>query len=85
MVQCELILPDRLRCEPRYPASTSTQLWALLEALRRGEKLTFFDASERYGCRALSQRMGELRKLGWRIESEFVDTANGAKIKRYWL
>ena len=33
----------------------------------------------------LSQECGRLRRLGWKIESEFVRTSGGAHVKRYRL
>ena len=71
--------------EPRYPLASQRQLWTLLEALRRGERLTFLDAVDSYQIAALSQRCGELRKLNWPIQSKFVKTFEGAIIKEYWL
>ena len=61
-----------------------TQCEAILEALRRGERLTVGDALTRYGCYALSQRIGELRDRHPEIESEWVETATGKRIKRYY-
>ena len=68
-----------------YPAPTQLQLWALLTALQHGEHFTFLDAVERLGICALSQRCGDLRKLGWPIVSRWDTTVNGARIKVYSL
>ena len=74
-----------IRREPRYPLSTQRQLWTLLEALRRGERLTVAFVLKRYDVYALSQRMGQLRSLGWPIQSEFTELASGKNVKQYWL
>lgn len=72
------------RREPTHPKSTQKQLWALLEALRRGERLSTISALA-YGCGACSQRMGDLRRLGWPVESENVKNANGGFHAEYYL
>lgn len=73
-----------VRREPKYPLSTQTQLWQLLEALRRGERLSMI-AALRYGCGACSQRMGDLKKLGWPIKSENVKNGNGGYHYEWWI
>ena len=70
---------------PRFPKCQQKQLWAMLDALRCGRRLTSLESALHYGVMALSQRMGELRKLDWPIQSRMVDTARGAKVKEYWL
>ena len=72
-------------CEPRYPLSSQRQLWILLEALRRGERLTVAVALEKYDVYALSQRCGELRRLGWLIRSKMIEVVSGKHVAQYWL
>jgi hypothetical protein len=59
----------------------------LLNALRSGRRLTFLEAASdpAIGIAALSQRVGELRALGYSIDDEWVTTPTGARIKRYFL
>lgn len=71
--------------QPRYPKSSQTQLWALLTALQAGKSFTFLDSVHELGIAALSQRVGDLRKLGWPIRDKWEETKNGATIKRYSL
>ena len=70
---------------PTYPAAEQKQLWTLLTSLQHGERLTCLEAAERHGIWALSQRVGQLKKLNWPVQSEWHKTATGAKIKRYFL
>lgn len=58
-----------------------TQHRTLLDAFSRNEKLTVGEALNRYNIYALSQRVGELKKMGWPIVSERVP---GKTYKRYW-
>jgi hypothetical protein len=71
--------------KPLYPFSTQKQLWTLLEALRRGERLTVMVSLQKYGCYALSQRMGELRGLGWKVQTRRITLKNGKIVSEYWL
>lgn len=68
----------------RIPKS-GTQHDKLLRAFQRGERLTTLEAALQYGVMALSQRCGDLRKMGWPILSESVETLNGARVSRYWM
>jgi hypothetical protein len=60
-----------------------TQQYQILEALKRGEYLTVADALTKYGVYALSQRCGELRRMGWPIVSQMRTLANGKRIAVY--
>lgn len=63
------------------------QQTALLRALQSGRRLTFLEAASdpSLGIAALSQRCGDLRRMGYDIRDEWVTTATGARIKRYFL
>ena len=61
----------------------STQNYKLLRAFERGELLTVAEALTKYGIYALSQRVGELKRMGWPISSEPFETASGARVARY--
>lgn len=79
MVQLELAPPV---C--RVPKQ-GTQHHKLLMAFQRGESLTVGEALDKYRVYALSQRVGDLKRMGWPIESEMVTTDSGARISRYWM
>jgi len=55
----------------------------ILRDLEAGETLTVVEALNRYGCYALSQRAGQLRRMGYPVKSEMVDLPNGKRIARY--
>lgn len=62
-----------------------TQHYELLMAMKQGERLTVGKALNQYGVYALSQRVGELRKMGWPILSRMIEANGGARIAEYWL
>jgi hypothetical protein len=86
MTQAELEL-----LEPVKVPDASTQCGVLLRALKNGERLTVATALSRYGVYALSQRLGELRRNGWPIQSRSVEVkpAHGSRpatrVSEYWL
>lgn len=64
--------------------SDETQCGVLLRAMKRGERLTVASAPSQYGCYALSQRVSELKKMGWPVKSQMVER-NGKRFAEYWL
>ncbi len=75
-----------VRMMPRgatWPANGQRQLWRILEALLRHERLTVLTTIERYQCYALSQRIGELKALGWPIKRTMVKVASGKTVAEY--
>lgn len=68
----------------QMPAQGS-QCYDILSALKRGEFLTVADALTKYGVYALSQRCGELRRMGWPIQSQMKTTPSGKRIAVYSL
>lgn len=64
--------------------TTETQCLRLQRYLSQGHSLTPLSALKRFGVMALSQRMGDLRRARWPVESEFVDVG-GKRVKRYWF
>lgn len=62
-----------------------TQCFSLLLAMQAGERLTVASALRFYSVYALSQRVGELKRMGWPIKSRTVTTAGGARVSEYWM
>ena len=60
-----------------------TQNGMLIRAFQRGEALTVAESLSRYGVYALSQRCGELKRMGWPICAERYKTPGGAVVCRY--
>ena len=63
--------------------AAGTQLETLLQALQRGEKLTVAQALTQYGCYALSQRMGDLKRMGWPVLTSTITTNSGKRVAQY--
>jgi hypothetical protein len=61
----------------------SPQLETLAEALDRGEALTVAEALTRYGIYALSQRAGELVRIGYPVTIRTIKTPTGKHISEY--
>jgi hypothetical protein len=55
----------------------------ILKYLQSGRSLTVLEALRLFGCYALSQRIGELRRQGWPIDATWKRTRHAKRIKRY--
>lgn len=79
MTQLDLLEP---RC--KVP-DRGTQRYEILMCLQAGGRLTVAKALTELGVYALSQRIGELKKQGWLIQSVTVETNGGARVSEYFL
>jgi hypothetical protein len=61
-----------------------TQAEILMDAFDRNEKLTVLSALTKYGIYALSQRCGELNKMGYPVASETIKLPSGKKVSMYY-
>ncbi len=68
------------------PNDTTNQKDALFTYLLAGNRLTVGQALVKFGCYALSQRLGDLRRNhNIPVQSQFITLPNGKRIKEYWL
>lgn len=67
------------------PNDTTGQKLALLNHVKKIGSITGLQAIILYGCIGYSQRFGELRRAGIPIQSRFITTATGKRVKQYWL
>lgn len=57
----------------------------VLDFLKRGERLSAFDAVTMWNELNLRNKISVLRSRGWQILSEEVQSAHGGKFKVYFL
>lgn len=76
---------NQLELAPVRVPAKGTQGYELLMAMQAGERLTVAKALTQHGVYALSQRIGELKRMGWPIQSRTVETNGGARVSEYWL
>lgn len=60
-----------------------SQHFQIVNHLMTKGNLTVLTAIQYIGCYALSQRVGELRKLGFNIKDEWKTLENGKRVKEY--
>ena len=70
---------------PIMPNESQHQLRDILRELQQGRRLTVAVALSELGVYALSQRIGELRRLGWPIDRTMIRTRGGATVAEYKL
>ncbi len=68
-----------------WPMDSQRQLWTILEALLRSEKLTVLTALEKYQTYALSQRIGQIKALGWHVQRRMIKVGSGKAVAEYSL
>jgi hypothetical protein len=73
-----------LLAECRVPEQ-GTVAYQILMALKQGQRLTPLLALAEFNCLSLSQRIGELKKMGWPITTEMVKVASGKSVAQYTL
>ena len=59
-----------------------SQRLQVLRHLAKGKSITPLQAFLRFNCLTLSQRIGELKREGWRIHSKLVNV-DGKHVARY--
>ena len=62
---------------------SDSQETQILRWLAQGYTITPLEALERFGCMALSQRIGRLKRQGWPIESRMIYTKTGKRVACY--
>jgi Helix-turn-helix domain len=55
----------------------------ILEHLKQGHSITVTQALSMFGCYALSQRIGDLKRQGHNIVSKMIKTAAGKRVASY--
>lgn len=67
------------------PNDTKTHKKLLLDHLMTGATITPLEALQRFNCMSCSQRLGDLIRAGIPVQSRFITTPTGKRIKQYWL
>ena len=62
---------------------SDSQETQILRWLAQGYTITPLEALERFGCMALSQRIGRLKKRGWPIVKTTIVTKTGKRVAMY--
>lgn len=57
----------------------------ILDYLKQGKRLTVLKAIKKFGCYALSQRIGELKEAGHPIRSKMIEVESGKRVAEYTL
>lgn len=65
--------------------SSASQAKMILAYMQEGNRITGIDALVRFKCFRLPARIADLRADGHIIQSEFVTTESGKRVKSYWI
>lgn len=70
---------------PLMTEAPSCQADEILLHLQTGRTLTALEALRLFGCLRLGARIYDLKRRGWRIEKEMIQTASGKWVAEYSL
>ncbi len=62
-----------------------SQSLAIRKFLEEGNAITGMVALEKFGCWSLPRRICDLKEIGIVIESQWIKTDSGKRIKQYWI
>ncbi len=62
-----------------------SQRTAILAHLKAGKSITPLEALSKFGCFRLSERIREIQARGHAIEKDWHETANGSRVRKYWM
>ena len=65
--------------------SSASQAKRILAYMQAGNRITPIEALEKFGSFRLGARIADLRAEGHAIQSEFVTTTTGKRVKCYWI
>lgn len=65
--------------------SAQSQESKILDHMLRGHRITGMDALNLFGCWRLPARIADIKKRGFPVQSEFVNTTSGKQVKAYWI
>jgi hypothetical protein len=64
---------------------TESQKAMILEYLLTGARFTTLEAIQKFNCLKASNRISELKKQGWKIESVRVDLPSNKRVAQYYM
>lgn len=65
--------------------TSQSQASKILDWMLRGHRINPLQALDKYGCFRLGARIADLKKKGWPIQSEYITTPTGKRVKAYWI
>lgn len=66
-------------------ASSQSQESKILDHMLRGHRITGMEALNLCGCWRLPARIADIVKRGFTVQSEYITTPTGKRVKAYWI
>lgn len=66
-------------------ATSQSQESKILDHMLRGHRITGIEALNLCGCWRLPARIADIKKRGFPVQSEFITTTSGKRVKSYWI
>ena len=65
--------------------TSATQVKRILAYMKAGNRIAPIEALQMFGSFRLGARIAEIKELGYHVQSEFVSTPSGKRVKAYWI
>jgi hypothetical protein len=65
--------------------TSQSQESKILDYMLRGNRITGMDALQMFACFRLPARIADIEKRGFKIQSQFITTPTGKRVKQYWI
>jgi len=65
--------------------SSASQAKRILDYLQQGNRITPIEALEKFQSFRLGARIADIKDMGYTVQSEFVTTPSGKRVKSYWI
>ena len=65
--------------------TSQSQESKILDHMLRGHRITGMEALDLFGCFRLPARIADIVKRGFPVQSEYITTPTGKRVKAYWI
>jgi len=65
--------------------TSQSQESKILDYMLRGHRITGMEALDLFGSLRLPARIADIQKRGFTVQSEYITTPTGKRVKAYWI
>lgn len=65
--------------------SSQSQASKILDHMLRGHTITGLEALTLFNCFRLPARIADIREKGFAVQSKFITSPGGKRVKQYWI
>lgn len=65
--------------------TSQSQESKILDYMLRGHRITGMEALNMFACFRLPARIADIERRGFKVQSRFITTTTGKRVKQYWI